>query len=59
MTKYICNFDSDLYCPNRLSDHIHCNDNIQCSFCVEETKAQERNPKGYVRKERWYEKYYK
>lgn len=56
---YICKLDGDLECPNRLPDNIHCNNNINCGFCVEEAKPQEYKPKGYVRKERWYEKYYK
>ena len=33
-----------------------CRGNKACSFCKEDTDEE---PKAYVRKERWYEKYYK
>ena len=57
---YICKLDSDLECPSKSPDNIHCNNNnTKCVFCVEEVKPQEYKPKGYIRKERWYEKYYK
>jgi len=56
---YICKLASDLDCNNRLPDNIHCNNNVNCGFCVEEAKIQKSQAKGYVRKERWYEKYYK
>lgn len=57
--EYICKLDSDLDCPYRLEDKMHCNNNDQCSFCMVEREEYEYNSKGYVRKERWYEKYYK
>lgn len=48
----------DRQCPNLLADGIHCNDNVKCSFCKDET-LEEQTKTGYVRQERWYEKYYK
>lgn len=45
-------------CPNLLEDGIHCNNNTVCSFCKDET-LEEKPKVSYVRKERWYEKYYK
>lgn len=33
-----------------------CNNDEKCSF---QRKDEEKNVTGYVRKERWYEKYYR
>lgn len=31
----------------------------QCGMCVKLDCQEQETPKGYVRQERWYEKYYK
>lgn len=57
--NYICKLNTEFDCPMRLSDGVHCNNNTKCGFCVAESQLQQRKIKGYVRKERWYEKYYR
>ena len=56
--RYLCTLDlPDLVCPFHCN-HKTCSGNESCSYCVEDKRKKEARPKGYVRKERWYEKYY-
>ncbi len=44
-------------CPNKSSDDAHCKIiDGHCCFILEKTETGKH---WYVRKERWYEKYYK
>lgn len=53
---YKCELDKDINkCPYYIEDG-HCNNESKCSFQKEEVE-EVRNQ--YVRKERWYEQYYK
>lgn len=54
---YVCNLGAELNgkCPHRTEDGVHCTEGQGCSFCSEEDIPD----KGYVRKDRWYEQYYK
>ena len=57
---YLCELDvPGRECPNLLEDGIHCNNNTVCSFCRDEGVTEEKPTSKYVRKERWFEKYYK
>lgn len=42
-------------CPFYDKEKLLCNNQNSCSF----QKKEEVKPSGYVRKERWYEQYYK
>lgn len=59
--KYTCTLTIEPNnCPN-LEDGKRCKGNTQCCFCIEVIEAIKETPatqKNYVRKERWYEKYY-
>ena len=52
--NYICTLQADADCKYSSSDKKKCSGNPACAFCADESKLQGR----YVRKERWYEKYY-
>lgn len=59
--KYICTLPSEIkQCPFRSNDS-KCNmDKDGCGFRkIEQEQEQDKTPSQYVRKERWYEKYYK
>lgn len=59
--KYLCTMDADLrQCQLLDQTRKYCaGENVKCSFCEVEQKNNPQNPKGYVRQERWYEKYYR
>ena len=47
-------------CSCRDEDGVHCKGHTICCFCETEEKYEEEKPEiTYVRKERWYEKYYR
>lgn len=59
--EYLCTLTvSTINCPNLLPDQ-KCKGNTSCNFCakIQEEKAEVPVKKEYVRKERWYEKYYR
>ena len=53
--QYKCILQTQFDCKYRLPDN-KCEGNTSCGFCKTDEKIE---PKGYVRQERWYEKYYK
>lgn len=59
--KYLCTFQEDYNQCSQLSvDRKYCQEgNTVCSFCKPENESGNKNVTGYVRKPRWYEKYYK
>lgn len=60
MSNFMCQLGEELNksCKWRETDGKHCKSNPHCSFCVEKgTEALE--VRRYVRKPRWYERYYK
>lgn len=55
---YVCELRVESDCEYLNDDRVHCSGNQCCAFCEREiTEEEYRN--SYVRKERWYEKYYK
>ncbi len=57
--QYICTLDiPEKTCVRLMNDGVHCDNHTSCGFCKEEN-PKDMNKPGYVRQERWYEKYYK
>ena len=58
--EYICTLDVNHSCKLLVKKDIKnfCEGNASCSYYQQEAKVS-ATPAGYVRKERWYEKYYK
>lgn len=57
---YTCTLEMENNKCKNLLENKQCSGNTMCCFCKEEIKEQtiiEKTP--YVRKERWYEQYYK
>ena len=53
---YVCELHVGAECEYLADDGHHCRGNCCCAFCEEENRQAKEK---YVRKERWYEKYYK
>jgi len=51
--EYLCIHDVEKKCECETEDKKHCTGNPACCFCKKEYRNE------YVRKPRWYEKYYK
>ena len=59
LTMVFCSLDHDLPCPCR--DYDKCSASKEsCTFAVLDNDMEKESclPDGYVRQERWYEKYY-
>lgn len=56
--EYLCTLGMDTGCECLEEDKTHCKAYTKCSFCREVSKDITENNK-YVRKPRWYEKYYR
>ena len=53
--ELLCTLEEDICCPHRKDGKCGIN-NEKCGFSMIEKIEK---PKKYVRKERWYEKYYR
>lgn len=60
-TVWMCQLgEMNKNCSCRDEDGVHCNGHTVCCFCEEvKTVCTEAPQKQYVRKARWYEKYYR
>lgn len=52
--KYICTLQAETDCKYLSKDRKNCLGNPACAFCYDNAENH-----GYVRQERWYEKYYR
>ena len=54
--KYLCTLEVETNCELLIGKDT-CKGNPACAFCAVDKPDDKQQ--GYVRKERWYEKYYK
>lgn len=57
--KWICTMAKDIRCPERALDGLCQMEESNCSFRMENAPVSSQKQLDHVRKEKWFEKYYK